>query len=413
MPSRPSQGLRDPVVQAVTALGITQIIAWGTTLYALGILGRPIAAETGWSQGLVFGGLTAGLLASAVISAPMGRLIDAKGGRMIMSAGSIATALSLALVAMATAPWAYLAAWAIVGLAMRMTLYDAAFASIVQVTPTRGRRAISYLTLFGGFASTVFWPIGHWLNGAYGWRTTLIIFAAINLLVCLPLHWFGLARREAAASAGSPEAQTAAAPSAPPLQGAARTRGMILFGLVLAISAFVYGAMAAHLVPLIEASGVSLAAAVTLASLKGFAQVGGRVCELVFGRNLNPVTLGRITLAFLPLSFAILLLGGASYTTAFAFTMVFGIANGLTTIVRGAVPLALFGREGYGAVLGILATPYLLLNAVAPMVFAVLAERYGYTVSTQVLLAVSAMAAIAMEVMAAWYRRQPAEPASR
>jgi MFS family permease len=406
--ARLTNGLRDSVVQAVIALGITQIIAWGTTLYALGILGRPIAVDTGWSQGLVFGGLTAGLLASSVISAPMGRLIDAKGGRLIMSAGSIATALSLVLVALATTPTTYLGAWAVVGVAMRMTLYDAAFASIVQVTPSRGRRAISYLTLFGGFASTVFWPIGHWLNGAYGWRMTLVIFAAINLFICLPLHWIGLARREDATVPDATVAQSAVTLAAPPLQGKARTLGMILFGVVLAISAFVYGAMAAHLVPLIEASGVSLAAAVTLASLKGFAQVGGRVCELVFGRNLNPVTLGRITLAFLPLSFAILWLGGAGYTVAFAFTMVFGIANGLTTIVRGAVPLALFGREGYGAVLGILATPYLLLNAIAPMIFAMLAERYGYTVSTQVLLAVSALAFVAMEVMAAWYRRQSA-----
>ena len=185
----------DPAAHAVVALGISQIIAWGTTLYALGVLGKPIAADTGWSQGLVFGGLTVGLLTSGAVSPVVGRLIDRRGGRAIMSLGSIATAFGLVLLSLVAHPYAYLAVWVLLGVAMRLCLYDAAFAALVQVTPSRGRRAISYLTLFGGFASSIFWPIGHALNGAVGWRQTLLIFAAINLLVCLPLHWIGLARR--------------------------------------------------------------------------------------------------------------------------------------------------------------------------------------------------------------------------
>ena len=117
-----------------------------------------------------------------------------------MAIGSVLISVGLVLLSQVTHAYAYLAAWAFLGLAMRMTLYDAAFAALVQVTPSRGRRAISYLTLFGGFASSVFWPIGHALNAAYGWRTTLLVFAAINLVVCLPLHWLGLARRETAST---------------------------------------------------------------------------------------------------------------------------------------------------------------------------------------------------------------------
>ena len=196
--------------------GFTQIIAWGTTLYALGVLGKPIAADTGWSQSLVFGGLTVGLLVSSAVSTTVGRLIDRRGGRAVMSIGSILTAVGLVLLSQVTDPYAYLAVWAFLGLAMRMTLYDAAFAALVQVTPSRGRRAISYLTLFGGFASTVFWPIGHELNAGYGWRTTLLVFAAINLLVCLPLHWFGLARRET--RGGLRRSQPTPAPQAPPIR---------------------------------------------------------------------------------------------------------------------------------------------------------------------------------------------------
>ena len=218
------------------------------------------------------------------------------------------------LLALVPSPDAYLVAWAFLGLAMRMTLYDAAFAALVQVTPSRGRRAISYLTLFGGFASSVFWPIGHALNSAYGWRTTLVIFAAINLLVCLPLHWFGLARRETEAQAEHASvADAAAAPAAPPLEGAPRAIAMALFSVIVAASAVVFGALAVHLVPILEASGLAAAAAVFIASLKGVAQVVGRIWDLTLARKWHPIDVGRVSVAFMPLSFLVLMLGGASF----------------------------------------------------------------------------------------------------
>jgi len=400
--------LRDPVTHAVVALGFTQIIAWGTTLYALGVLGKPIAADTGWSQSLVFGGLTVGLLVSSAASTHIGRLLDRRGGRAVMSAGSVLTAIGLVVLSQVSEPYAYLLTWALLGLAMRMTLYDAAFAALVQVTPARGRRAISYLTLFGGLASTVFWPIGHELNAQYGWRTTLLVFAAVNLLVCLPLHWLGLARREPdepavpskAAASGSPAEVEA------PLEGAPRVMAMTLFSLIVAASAVVFGAMAVHLVPILEATGIAGGIAVTIASLKGFAQVAGRIWDLTLARKWHPIDVGRVAILFMPLSFAVLMLGGASLALALAFTLLFGISNGLVTIMRGAVPLALFGPRGYGEVLGILATPYLLLAAVAPAAFAVVVEHYGYATGEAVLLGAGLFSFAGMEVMALWYRRR-------
>lgn len=403
----------DPMLVAVIALGITQITAWGTSLYALGVLGLPIVRDTGWSKTLVFGGLTLGLLSSAVISTWAGRLIDRRGGRVVMTAGSALMGVALALLALVHSEAQWLAAWVVVGIAMRLTLYDAAFAALAQVTPARARRAISYLTLFGGVASTIFWPIGYALDAAVGWRATLMIFAALNLLMCAPLHWFGLRRRDASdvpdVPAAAPTGATEAAAEAPLLTGRDRLLALILFGWIMSVSAFVYGAMAAHLVTAIAAGGVSAATAVWLASFKGIAQTTARFGDIVLGKNLHPVNLGRITLAILPLAFAMLLLGGASFYTALAFTILFGAANGLSTIVRGAVPLALFGTRGYGEILGLLATPYLILNAVAPLIFAMLAETVSVT-AANVLLAVFALLAWAsIEVMAAWYRqRRPA-----
>ncbi len=398
---------RHPATLAILALGITQIVAWGTTLYALGVLGKPIAADTGWSQTIVFGGLTVGLLVSSATSTVVGRLIDRRGGQSVMALGSVLVAVGLVLLALVPSVAMYLVAWAFLGLAMRMTLYDAAFAALVQVTPSRGRRAISYLTLFGGFASSVFWPIGHALNSAYGWRTTLVIFAAINLLLCLPLHWFGLARRETEAQAEHARvADAAAAPAAPPLEGAPRAIAMALFSVIVAASAVVFGALAVHLVPLLEASGLTAAAAVFIASLKGVAQVVGRIWDLTLARKWHPIDVGRVSVAFMPLSFLVLMFGGASFATALVFTLLFGISNGLVTIMRGAVPLALFGPKGYGEVLGILATPYLLLAAIAPAAFALVVERSGYNTAEALLLGAGLFSFLGMELMAFWYRRR-------
>jgi len=403
--------VRHPATAAIFALGITQIVAWGTTLYALGVLGKPIAADTGWSQSLVFGGLTVGLLVSGAVSAAVGRLLDRVGGRATMTLGSVLVSVGLVLLALVTGPWAYLAVWAFLGLAMRLSLYDAAFAALVQVTPSRGRRAISYLTLFGGFASSVFWPIGHALNAAYGWRSTLLIFAAVNLVVCLPLHWLGLARRETpeqAEEARSSEA--AAAPAGPPLEGATRTVAMVLFSVIVAAGAVVFGALAVHLVPILEATGLAAGTAVLLASFKGVAQVVGRVWDLTLARLWHPLDVGRVSVAFIPLSFAVLMLGGASFWTTLAFTLLFGVSNGLVTIMRGAVPLALFGHKGYGEVLGILATPYLLLAAIAPAAFALVVERWGYATAEAILLGAGLVSFLGMEAMARWYRRRLGQP---
>jgi len=399
--------LRQPATHAILALGITQIIAWGTTLYALGVLGKPIAEATGWSQSLVFGGLTIGLLVSAAVSTLVGRGIDRRGGRAVMGLGSLLMAAGLVLLALVQSPAAYLLAWAFLGLAMRMCLYDAAFAALVQVTPSRGRRAISYLTLFGGFASSVFWPIAHLLNAAYGWRLTLLIFAAINLLVCMPLTWLGLGRRESSTQADDVDISTpASASGAPPLQGPARTMAMLLFGAIVAASAIVFGAMAAHLVPVLEASGLAAATAVWIASLKGVAQVAGRVWDLTLARKWHPIDVGRVSIAIMPLSFLVLVLGGAHFLAALTFTFLFGISNGLVTIMRGAVPLALFGTHGYGEVLGILATPYLVLAALAPAAFALVVEAYGYGLAQAVMLGAGLCSLLGMEIMSFWYRRR-------
>lgn len=391
---------------AVLALGITQITAWGTSYYCLGVLARPISQDTGWSRGFVFLGFTVALLAMGLVSSTVGRAIDRHGARVVMTLGTVLVSAGLFTLAHVHSEPAYLAVWAFLGLGMRMCLYDAAFAALVQVAPSRGRTAISYLTLFGAFASTVFWVVGHALEEQVGWRQTLVLFALINVVVCLPLHWLGLARREAAAGAPVPTGAPLVSADGPPLEGRARSVAIGLFALIMSLNGFVFGVISVQLVPVLEAAGLATATAVWVASLKGVAQFGGRVVEILFARNLRAITVGRIAVGILPPSLLLLLFGTASLPMVVAFTLLMGASQGVITIVRGAVPLALFGAKGYGAVLGAIATPVLVISAASPTAFAWIVDRWGWGTARVALLVSCSAAWLAMELMSRWYERQ-------
>jgi MFS family permease len=399
-----------PMLRPVLALGITQITAWGTSYYCLGVLAGPISADTGWDRSLVFLGFTVALLVMGTISAWAGRAIDRHGARAVMCAGTLIVSAGLFALSRVHDPASYLLVWAVLGLGMRLCLYDAAFAALVQVIPARGRQAISYLTLFGAFASSVFWVIGHELETMLGWRDTLVWFALINLLVCLPLNWYGLARR-AAAAAGAPATAVTATPGGPPLEGRLRRIGMMLFAVTMSLNGFVFGVVSVQLVPLLEASGLTTATAVWVASTKGFAQFAGRVIEIAFARNVRALSVARIALGVLPFSLVLLLLAAGNFAALLVFTLLMGGSQGVITIVRGAVPLALFGSRGYGTVLGLIATPILIVNAAAPTLFALLVGWLGWATAEIALLVCATAAWLLMEMMSRWFERTRREAA--
>ncbi|MEO1718810.1 MAG: MFS transporter [Pseudomonadota bacterium] len=410
-----------PTLAAVLAIGTTQIISWGSSFYVLGVLGGSIADGMSWPSAVVFGGFTLSVLVSSLISTWAGNLMDRSGARTVMAIGFIVLAASLWLLAQVQSVWQYFAVWTLIGVAMRLTLYDAAFAAAVQVDPANGKRGIAYLTLAGGFASTVGWLIGHELNSAFGWRATLEWFAAANLLLGVPLVLSACGYRapqplmpnvkQSAQTGTGPTEHTKSQPaSSGYLTGRARTVAMVLFAIVMSSNAINFGVAAVHLVTIIEATGIALGVAVGLASMKGIAQVAARLFDIVFGAKIPPMQLGRFAIACLALSFAILLLLPSGANTAAAFVIVFGIANGLATIVRGTVPLALFGPDGYGRILGILATPFLLFNALAPLGFSMIADAFGPLAATWVIATISLFGIVMMEVLVRWYERLHRSP---
>ncbi len=346
-------------------LGVTQILAWGGIYYTPVLIVPIIAREHGWSMAFAMGGFSFALLAAGLSAPYVGRAIDRYGGHVVMTFGSLLGALGLVLITMAEHPVAYVAVWVLLGVALSASLYDAAFSSLGRIFGAAARRPITALTLAGGFASTVGWPATHFLTEAVGWRGTYMIYAALLVCIAAPLHAFLL-----------PRDRHAVPP--PPAEGIkvpdtvlpARGWPFILVAGGFAIYAFVPSGLAAHLLAIFSRSGIDAATVVWIGALFGPAQVGARVIEFAFGRNLHPLWIARIALTTLFSGFVMIAVLGISAPVAAAFAIIFGGSNGLITIARGAVPLALFGASGYGRLMGRLAFPFLLVQSAAPLVMA-------------------------------------------
>jgi hypothetical protein len=390
-----------PLWLVICGLGITQIIGWGTTYYALGALSQDIAASTGWSDTLVFGAFSAALLLSGLISRRAGRLTDQLGGRRIMMAGSLFAALGLAMLGAFPHPVTYVVGWLVLGFAMRLATYDAAFASLTQIVGSNARRAISYLSLFGGLASTVFWPVSHYLSLSVGWPQTLLVYAALHLVVCLPIHALVLK-----AARGQSAAKDEAVPLPSLLPERLHRRALILFATALALNGLVFSAISAHAVPLFAALGFPGEEAVFMAALIGPAQVASRLGDILMGRRLGALQLGLLAFSLLPVAIAVFAGLGFSWGAALLFALLYGASNGLVTIAKGAVPLALFGPRGYGEVLGAISGPNLMLNAAAPLLFALL---LGLVPAQSALLIAGSAALASSLAMAVLVRLQPSK----
>lgn len=351
----------------VYLLACTQIVAYGSLYYAFAILAPEIQRETGWHTEIVFGAFSWSLLAAGLASTPVGMLIDRFGGRAVMTAGSLLSAVGLFGLGLGHSIVVYFISWSMIGLGMAMVMYEAAFATINREFVLQGRKAISVLTLFGGFASTLFWPLTLQLNNILGWRDTWIVYGALHLVLCVPLHAaLGHSTHRAAASHDSSVARGHT------LQEALRDPRFWKLAFAFATNMFIFSALSVHLIPLLQQLGHSMTAAVLVSALIGPMQVAGRVGEMAFARRMQPQAFGKLAFAVLPAALLAMLFFGRHQIVAAVFCMLYGMSNGLLTIVRGTVPQVLFGRANYGAIAGALAGPALFARAIGPLVIAAL-----------------------------------------
>lgn len=363
--------------RAIWALGITQIIGYGSLYYSFSVLAPAIGASFSWPAEWIYGALTVALLAGGLLAPVAGHLADRFGAAQTMTAGSAAAAVALALAGLAPNGPLFAAALVAMEIASTGVLYATAFAALVQTGGHGAQRSITHLTLIAGFASTLFWPLSSTLLEAVGWRGTYFVFAGLNLLVCAPLHlWLARLRPpEAPAGTPAPTLTPAAAPALP------MSRRRLGFGLMLcgfALEGFILSAVLMQIIPLL--SGLGLAgSSLLVTSLFGPAQVLSRLTNMLFGRNLPATGLALIAALLLPLGTALLAATAPSLPGALLFAVAFGLGSGLLSIVSGSLPLHLLGRENYGTRLGWLSAARQVASAVAPFCLALLSSWLGAT----------------------------------
>jgi MFS family permease len=374
--------------RVVTVLGTTQTLAWGSSYYLPAILAAPIAEDLGLSRALVFGVFSGSLLLTALLGPAAGRAIDQRGGRDVLALSNVIFALGLFLMAFAHGLPMLALSWFIIGIAMAMGLYDAAFAALAGLYGKDARSSIVGITLFAGFASTVGWPLTALMEVEWGWRGACLGWAALHFLFCLPLNRFLIPQ-------APPPPPKVAAPPLSAEESRERKRDMILLAFVLASASFSSTALGAHLPGLLQSAGTTLAAAIAAGALMGPAQVAARVVEFTMMRKMNPLFSARIAAGAHPVAVALLLMLGAPF--AALFVIIHGAGNGLLTITRGTLPLALFGPVGYGQRQGFITAPARASQAFAPLLFGLLLDDYGAaSLWLTALLGVAAVAALFM-----------------
>jgi MFS family permease len=351
----------------VAVIGITQTIAWASSYYMPAILGAPIAAALHLPTSVFFGLFSGALLLSAVIGPSVGRLIDRHGGRVLLACSNLVIAAGSVILAAAHGIAGLVIAWTVLGVGIGMGLYDPAFATLTWLYGREARSSITGITLIAGFASTIGWPLSALLLHEFDWRAACLVWAGLNMLLAAPLNWLIIPRR------GMPVPFARVETELPPTR--TLRAAMPILAFFFSATWFVQGAMAAHLPGLLQAAGASSTAAVAAAALVGPAQVGARLVEFGLLRSFHPITSARLASVLHPIGAVFVVLLGVPGIIAFA--LLHGAGNGMITIVKGTLPLALFGPKGYGRRSGLLSAPARTLQSAAPFLFGLLLDRVG------------------------------------
>jgi MFS family permease len=357
-------GMRSRSTLVVAAIGTTQTLAWGSSYYLPAILADPIAAGLDLPKSVFFGFFSGSLLLQAALGPVIGKAIDRNGGRGVLVLSNLVLGAGLVWLAQVQGPVGLACAWAVLGIGMALGLYDTAFATLTALYGREARAPITGITLIAGFASTVGWPLSALLNDSFGWRGACLGWAALNLFVCLPINRLLI-----------PVPALPVRNDAPEPQMPAPANGMVVLAFVFGAVGFVNGAMAAHLPHLLEMAGASATAAIAAAALMGPAQVAARLFEFGILKRLHPLVSTRLALMMHPFGAAILWAFGGPAASIFA--LLHGAGNGLLTISRGTLPLALFGPAGYGLRTGIIAAPARVTTAAAPLLFGLMLNAMG------------------------------------
>ena len=367
----------------ILALGTTQTLAWASSYYLPAILADPIGRDLGVSSNWIFAAFSASLVISAVLGPRIGRQIDLVGGRSVLSISNLTLAAGLALLGFSYSIAMLIAAWLLLGIGMGAGLYDAAFGALGRIYGDAARRSITGITLIAGFASTVGWPLTAWGLESIGWRNTCFAWAAAHILIGLPINWLMLPQ-----VAGAKAAVANAVKPHIPID-----RTMVLLAFAFAAAWSVTGAMAAHFPRILEAAGATPVQAIAAGALIGPAQVAARIVEAGLLSRYHPIVSTRLACLTHPIGAIIVALVGGGAASVFA--IFHGAGNGILTIARGTLPLAIFGPNNYAYRLGIIGAPARMAQAAAPLAFGLLIDSMG----SRILIVSSALSLAALAAL--------------
>lgn len=384
----------------ITGLGVGQIVSWGTFFYTFPLIAAPMSGELALSKPEVYAAASIGLAVAGLASFPVGAAIDRGHGRMVMALGSALGGLLFIAWSRVESLWTFYPLFAGIGLVQAMTLYEPAFAVVARRFRERARGGITALTLWGGFASTVFVPLTQFLLDHVGWRDTLVILGLINLGLCVALYAFTIdpkADPEPLQAEGAETGEAFAGRSA-----ARWAAGQPVFwGLLIAFALFLgtHSGLIFHLYPLLLERGYDTATTVSALAIIGPAQVAGRIAVWLFAANATIRAIGMVTVLLFPAGLVLLFLDSLGFLAPALFAVIYGAGNGIFTIVRGTSVPEMLTRRAYGAINGVLVAPSMVLRAVAPVIAAVLWSWGGsYTV-----VLVSAIAGTLLSAAAFWF----------
>ncbi|MBN9435455.1 MFS transporter [Bosea sp. (in: a-proteobacteria)] len=381
----------------LAGLALTRIIGWGSIYYSPSVLAAYLDRDLDLGPAVVFSGVTILLVTGAAFSPALGRHLDQRGTRQAMCVGAVIAAIGLALLSQAQGPVSYLATWFVIGIGHAMQLANTGNVTVAQLMGERTRRVIGLMMLVSGLASSVFWPLTAALSAAYGWRSCLLIFAATQLLVVLPIH-LAIPRYRMKPAGEAPEAvQAEGDEGRVPLSE--RRAIFWLMALSFSASGLVSWGLPLHVIGLMQSAGLSNATAVAIATLSGPATLAARAIDAVAGHRLPVERVALAGLALGPLSCLLMALAPGSPPVAIAFILLFNAAMGVIAVARATLPLALFGRLGFGSMLGRLAVPQNLTFAAAPLLFALMIERIGPAGALYISAAIQFTALLAMALL--------------
>ncbi|WP_442579234.1 MFS transporter [Mesorhizobium sp. ASY16-5R] len=400
-----SSTYRPPSFLAVIpVLGVTQILAWGSSYYLLAVLAQPIAGDTGWPLAWVVCGLSLGLLVAGVISPRVGDSIQRLGGRLVLAASAVFLALGLIGLALSPNLPLYIVSWLVLGIGMGAGLYDAAFATLGRLYGKRARTAIATLTLFGGFASTVCWPLSALLVSELGWRGACLVYAGVHLAVLLPLYVFALPKepkRHIYGSAHTRIEQGGGTVDRPVPEGSRLL--FVLIALVITVSSMISALISVHLLTILQARDIALAAAVALGAIVGPAQVGARAIEMAISRFHHPIWTKFASVVFVATGVGLLWIGFPIVAASLVF---YGAGIGIESIARGTLPLAVFGEDRYASIMGRIAMPSLIIQAASPSLGAFLIDGFGADGAIAALFVVALLNVLFVAVLFVLLRRR-------